>query len=87
MIPRFVAFCLHRRWLMLAVFMGISCFGFYALKQLAIEAYPDIGDVTAQVITSYPGHASEEVEQQITIGVSECIRMTSAGSRQGAMRL
>ncbi len=67
MIGRFVAYCLHRRWLMLAVFIGLSVFGLYALKQLAIEAYPDIGDVTAQVITQYPGHAAEEVEQQITI--------------------
>ncbi len=67
MIARFVSFCLHRRWLMFAVFSGISVFGIYALKQLAIEAYPDVGDVTAQVITQYPGHAAEEVEQQITI--------------------
>jgi len=67
MIARFVTFCLHRRWLMLALVVSISIFGIYALKQLAIEAYPDVGDVTAQVITPYPGHAAEEVEQQITI--------------------
>ncbi|MGO8675777.1 MAG: efflux RND transporter permease subunit [Limisphaerales bacterium] len=67
MIARFVGFCLHRRWLMFAVLAGISIFGFYALRQLAIEAYPDVGDVTAQVITQYPGHAAEEIEQQITI--------------------
>lgn len=67
MIARFVRFGLHRRWLMFAVFAGLSILGFYALKQLAIEAYPDIGDVTAHVVTKYPGHAAEEVEQQITI--------------------
>ena len=67
MIARFVAFCLHRRWMMLTLVVSISFFGIYALKQLAIEAYPDVGDVTAQVITQYPGHAAEEVEQQITI--------------------
>jgi cobalt-zinc-cadmium resistance protein CzcA len=67
MIARFVTFCLHRRWMMLTLVVSISIFGIYALRQLAIEAYPDVGDVTAQVITQYPGHASEEVEQQITI--------------------
>ena len=67
MIPRFVQFCLSRRWLVFSTLIGISIFGFYSLYQLAIEAYPDIGDVTAQVITQYPGHAAEEVEQQITI--------------------
>jgi len=67
MIARLVAFCLRRRVLMFAIFLGFSVLGFYALKQLHIDAYPDIGDVTAQVITQYPGHAAEEVEQQITI--------------------
>jgi cobalt-zinc-cadmium resistance protein CzcA len=71
MIARFVAFCLHRRWMMLTLVLCISLLGFYALRQLAIEAYPDVGDVTAQVVTQYPGHAAEEVEQQITIPL-EC---------------
>jgi cobalt-zinc-cadmium resistance protein CzcA len=34
---------------------------------LAIEAYPDIADVTSQVVTQAPGLAAEEVEQQVTI--------------------
>lgn len=67
MIARIVGVCLRRRWLLFAVCAAISVFGFYSLNKLAIEAYPDIGDVTAQVITQYPGHAAEEVEQQITI--------------------
>ena len=69
MIARFVTVCLHRRWMMLTLVVSISIFGIYALKRLAIEAYPDVGDVTAQVITQYPGHASEEVEQQITVPI------------------
>ena len=67
MIARFVTFCLHRRWMILTLVVSICLFGIYALQQLAIEAYPDVGDVTAQVVTQYPGHAAEEVEQQITI--------------------
>ena len=67
MIASFVAFCLRRRGLMLAIFFGLSAFGFYTLRELNVEAYPDIGAVTVQVITQDPGHAAEEVEQQITI--------------------
>jgi cobalt-zinc-cadmium resistance protein CzcA len=66
-IARLVTFCLARRWLIMAVLAAISIFGLYSLRRLDVEAYPDIGDVTAQVITQYPGHAAEEVEQQITI--------------------
>ena len=35
--------------------------------KLSVEAYPDIADVTSQVVTQVPGLAAEEVEQQITI--------------------
>ncbi|HEV3456807.1 MAG TPA: CusA/CzcA family heavy metal efflux RND transporter [Thermoanaerobaculia bacterium] len=67
MIGRLVAFCLRRRWLVMTALAALAAFGLYALRRLDVEAYPDIGDVTAQVITQYPGHAAEEVEQQITI--------------------
>ncbi len=67
MIGRFVAFCLSKRWLTLAVFIMIGGFGVYAWRQLSIEAYPDIADTTAQVVTQYLGHAAEEVEEQITV--------------------
>jgi heavy metal efflux system protein len=66
-IDRVVRTCLHRRWLVLAAFALLGVFGYYAFTTLAIEAYPDITDTTAQVITQYPGHAAEEIEEQITI--------------------
>lgn len=52
---------------MVGLFVMISIIGFYSWQQLSIEAYPDIADVTVQVITQVPGLAAEEVEQQITI--------------------
>ena len=50
---------------MICIFVAI--YGYYSWTQLAIEAYPDIADVTSQVITQAPGLAAEEVEQQVTI--------------------
>src|SRR5881396_4179938 len=49
--------------------MGVSlvALGIWAFNQLKIEAYPDISDTQVIVITLYPGHAAEEVEQQITV--------------------
>lgn len=67
MIARFVAACLHRRWLVLAVFILVAIFGYYSWTALSIEAYPDIADTTAQVVTQFPGHAAEEIEEQVTI--------------------
>lgn len=62
-----------KRWLVLALFLLLSLFGYYSWTQLSVEAYPDIGDVTSQVVTQVPGLAAEEVEQQITIPIERAI--------------
>ncbi|MDR6921757.1 CusA/CzcA family heavy metal efflux RND transporter [Chryseobacterium sp. 2987] len=58
---------MQKRWLMLALFLLLGFFGYYSWTRLSVEAYPDIADVTSQVVTQVPGLAAEEVEQQITI--------------------
>ena len=45
-----------------AVYLGDISF-----HNLPIEAYPDVADTYTQIITQWPGHAAEEVEQQITV--------------------
>ena len=39
----------------------------FSFHNLPIEAYPDVADTYVQIITQWPGHAAEEVEQQITV--------------------
>ena len=73
MIERFVAFCLRRRLVVWTVTLLVALFGYYSWTQLPIEAYPDISDTTAQVITMYPGHAAEEVEQQVTVPLERAL--------------
>jgi cobalt-zinc-cadmium resistance protein CzcA len=58
---------IQRRLLIAACFAIIAAVGIYSWHQLPIDAYPDIADVTAQVVTQVPGLAAEEIEQQITI--------------------
>ena len=57
----------------MALFILLAFFGFYSWKQLSIEAYPDIADVTSQVVTQVSGLAAEEVEQQITIPIERAL--------------
>lgn len=64
---KLLALSIQKRWLMLALFLLLGFFGYYSWTRLSIEAYPDIADVTSQVVTQVPGLAAEEVEQQITI--------------------
>ena len=84
MLRKLVRFALHQPlflFLILALFIGA---GVYSFKTLSIEAFPDVTDVQAPVITLFPGHAPEEVEKQITIpleielvGLPNAIRMFS----------
>lgn len=67
MIKWIVSLALTKRTVVAVICILIAIYGYYSWNQLAVEAYPDIGDVTSQVITQAPGLAAEEVEQQITI--------------------
>ena len=58
---------ISRRWLMLTIFILVSVVGYYSWHKLAIDAYPDIADVTVGIATQVPGLAVAEIEQQITI--------------------
>jgi heavy metal efflux system protein len=67
MIARLVAFALHQRFITLALAVLLVGSGILAYRRLPIEAYPDVGDVKVEVITLWPGHATEELERAITI--------------------
>ncbi len=58
---------INRRFLIATIFVLVAAVGIYSWFQLPIDAYPDIADVTVQVVTQVPGLAAEEIEQQITI--------------------
>ena len=66
MIDQFVGFCLRRRIAVIVIAVLLGVFGIYAWETLTVEAYPELGDVAAQVTTQVPGLAAEEVEQLIT---------------------
>ncbi|MBS1871565.1 MAG: efflux RND transporter permease subunit [Acidobacteria bacterium] len=76
MIAKLLRSALHQRFI--TVVMGITLIGLglWAFQQLKIEAYPDISDTQAVVITLYPGRAAEEVEQQVTVPIERALNST-----------
>src|SRR5882672_12946933 len=67
MIEGLIGFALRQRFITLALVLLLTVMGVVSFRNLPIEAYPDVGDVRAEVITLWPGHAAEEVERLITI--------------------
>ena len=76
MINALFRFCFQKRMLFMVVTVLVLIFGYYSWTQLAIEAYPELSDVTAQVTTQVPGLAAEEIEQQITIPLERQLATT-----------
>ncbi|HEY8462211.1 MAG TPA: CusA/CzcA family heavy metal efflux RND transporter [Blastocatellia bacterium] len=69
-LPRFA---LQQRLLLVGLGLALAGAGTYVFMNLRIEAYPDISDTQAVVISLYPGHAAEEVEQQVTIPIERAL--------------
>lgn len=70
---RIVSNAIRKRGLVFAVFALLGVTGYFCWTRLAIDAYPDIADVTVQVVTQVPGLAAEEIEQQISIPIERSL--------------
>jgi len=73
LVATILRFALQQRLFFIAVGLAIVGVGVYVLQNLKVEAYPDISDTQAVVISVYPGHAAEEVEQQVTVPIERVL--------------
>src|SRR5499427_7825066 len=73
MIAQLLRLALRQRFL--SVLLGVCLIGagVWSFTQLSIEAYPDISDTQTVVITPYPGHAAEEIEQQVSVPIERAL--------------
>ncbi|WP_438862831.1 efflux RND transporter permease subunit [Neptunicella sp.] len=62
----------HRALVIIATFMLVLT-GFHAIRQINVDAIPDLSDVQVIVKTSYAGQSPELVEQQITYPLSNIL--------------
>jgi len=74
MIPALIRLALSQRWLVLTLAGMLVALGVWAFQNQQIDAYPDISGQMVQVITTYPGRAPEEVEQQVTVPIEIAMR-------------
>jgi heavy metal efflux system protein len=69
MIGRITSYSLKHRAIVLVLLLLFTFAGINAFKQLPVEAFPDVSNMSVQVITLFPGHAAEEVERLVTIPI------------------
>lgn len=73
MIAQLLRFALYNRFITVAIGLVLIGLGIYSFRLLKLEAYPDISDTQVVVITVFPGHAAEEMEQQVTVPIERAL--------------
>lgn len=76
MINKLITLCVLRRQVIWIIAFAFLIYGYISCKQMTIEAYPELSDVTVQVTTQVPGLAAEEIEKQITIPLERSLVST-----------
>src|SRR5579864_557461 len=67
MIHRIVQIALRQRFLVLMLVALLVIVGINSVRQMPVDAYPDLSPPMVEIITQWPGHAAEEVERLITL--------------------
>lgn len=73
MFSKITASILRNRPVVVALLVVFILAGVNAYERLPVEAYPDVSNLLIQVQTLWPGHAAEEVEQQVTIPIEAAL--------------
>ncbi|NBX02588.1 MAG: CusA/CzcA family heavy metal efflux RND transporter [Alphaproteobacteria bacterium] len=73
MIERILSFSLHHRYLIALLTAAVAAFGIYSLKNLPIDAVPDITNNQVQINSVATAFSPMEVEKQVTFPVETAL--------------
>ncbi len=66
MINRIIEFSLRNRFIIVALYLLLAGWGYWALVRTPIDAIPDLSDNQVIVFTDWTGRSPQEVEDQVT---------------------
>ena len=71
LVQAIVTFSLRNTTFILFATFALLFTGIFALKHTPIEAFPDVTNTRARIITQWPGRSAEEMEKLVTLPVSK----------------
>jgi Cu(I)/Ag(I) efflux system membrane protein CusA/SilA len=74
MIDRIIEFSLKNRLIIIALYMLVAGWGYWALVRTPIDAIPDLSDNQVIVFTDWVGRSPQEVEDQVTYPLSTALQ-------------
>jgi len=73
MIEKLLKFSIYNRYLVILLTAAIAGYGIYSLRQLPIDAVPDITNNQIQINAVAPGLSPFEVEKQVTFAIENAL--------------
>jgi len=70
MLSAIIQFCTRERLIVLLLTAVVIAFGIYSVREVPIDAIPNIGENQVIVFTAWPGRSPKDVEDQITYPMS-----------------
>jgi cobalt-zinc-cadmium resistance protein CzcA len=71
LVEKIVGFALKNHTLVLFFTFLLIVAGVVAIKNTLIEAYPDVTNTRARIITQWPGRSAEEIEKFVTLPITK----------------
>jgi cobalt-zinc-cadmium resistance protein CzcA len=74
MLDKIIQFSIKNKFVILLLTLVLIAWGSYSIKQLPLDALPDVTNNQVQIITTAPTLASQEVEQLITYPLEQAVK-------------
>ena len=74
MIKKILDFCIRERLIVLIAIVGVVGYGWYATKQVPLDAIPNVGENQVIVLTEWMGRSPKDMEDQITYPLSVALQ-------------
>jgi cobalt-zinc-cadmium resistance protein CzcA len=74
MLDKIIQFSIKNKFIILLLTLALIAWGSFSLKNLPLDALPDITNNQVQIITTAPTLASQEVEQLITYPIEQSLK-------------
>ncbi len=74
MLDKIIQFSIKNKFIILLFTLVLIAWGSYSIKQLPLDALPDVTNNQVQIITTAPTLASQEVEQLITYPLEQSVK-------------
>ena len=70
MLKGIIEFSLKNKFLVLLATLGLVLGGLYALRNIPLDAIPDLSDTQVIIYTEWPGQAPQIVQDQVTYPIT-----------------